>query len=214
MIGLLLKDYYCLRSYFFKQLGLMIIIYAVLSISMKSSSFFTPMMMMYVLIVLISCFSLDDSTQWNSFALTLPLAPKDIVAARYLLFLLGTIFAGVFGCTLSSVVDLIFFHQGLVEIWGSAAIVLLIYAVMSALCIPLFIKFGAEKARVWMTLLFMIPFIGITAFGSVLSKISVNFTMPSMGQIQFFIVLAVLAVFGLYYLSYRISVKIFTTKEF
>lgn len=214
MIGLLLKDYYCLRSYMLKQLGLIVLLYVGLTIAMKSSAFFTPMMIMYVMITLISCFSLDDTTHWNSYALTLPLAPKTIVAARYLLFLIAMCIVAVFACTVSTVIDIVFFHQGIAEIWGSAAAVMLLYATICAFCLPLFFKFGAEKARIWMTLIMMLPFMGIMIFGGIFENELENFAVPSNEQIGLILLAAAFAVAVTCCISYCISVKLFTTKEF
>ena len=40
MLGMLLKDYYSLRSYFKKQIFLMIVLYLILALALQNMSFF------------------------------------------------------------------------------------------------------------------------------------------------------------------------------
>ncbi len=59
MMGLILKDLYSLRSYFVKQICLMAVVYLAISVAMiQSFAFFAPMMVMSVMMMLISSFSL------------------------------------------------------------------------------------------------------------------------------------------------------------
>ena len=137
MTGLMLKDMYSLRTYFLKQLALMTVLYLAISVGlMKNFSFLSPMLTMSVVMMLISSFSVDEASSWDSYALTLPVTPRAIVGAKYLLFygaLLGT---GVIASVLCGV-----------------------YMLVTVFMLPLFFKLGAEKARVAMTLCFILPFL-------------------------------------------------------
>lgn len=73
MTGLMLKDMYSLRTYFLKQLALMTVLYLAISVGlMKNFSFLSPMLTMSVVMMLISSFSVDEASSWDSYALTLP----------------------------------------------------------------------------------------------------------------------------------------------
>ncbi|MFQ7003247.1 MAG: ABC-2 transporter permease [Ruthenibacterium lactatiformans] len=86
MTGLMLKDMYSLRTYFLKQLALMTVLYLAISVGlMKNFSFLSPMLTMSVVMMLISSFSVDEASSWDSYALTLPVTPRAIVGAKYLL---------------------------------------------------------------------------------------------------------------------------------
>ncbi len=86
MTGLMLKDMYSLRTYFLKQLALMTVLYLAISVGlMKNFSFLSPMLTMSVVMMLISSFSVDEASRWDSYALTLPVTPRAIVGAKYLL---------------------------------------------------------------------------------------------------------------------------------
>ena len=85
MTGLMLKDMYSLRTYFLKQLALMTVLYLAISVGlMKNFSFLSPMLTMSVVMMLISSFSVDEASSWDSYALTLPVTPRAIVGAKYL----------------------------------------------------------------------------------------------------------------------------------
>ena len=77
MTGLMLKDMYSLRTYFLKQLALMTVLYLAISVGlMKNFSFLSPMLTMSVVMMLISSFSVDEASSWDSYALTLPVTPR------------------------------------------------------------------------------------------------------------------------------------------
>lgn len=119
MIGLMLKDMYSLRTYFLKQLALMTVLYLAISVGlMKNFSFLSPMLTMSVVMMLISSFSVDEASSWDSYALTLPVTPRAIVGAKYLLFygaLLGT---GVIASVLCGVLDSFTYRNGFLEDCG------------------------------------------------------------------------------------------------
>ena len=160
MTGLMLKDMYSLRTYFLKQLALMTVLYLAISVGlMKNFSFLSPMLTMSVVMMLISSFSVDEASSWDSYALTLPVTPRAIVGAKYLLFygaLLGT---GVIASVLCGVLDSFTYRNGFLEIAASTGGVIVVYMLVTVFMLPLFFKLGAEKARVAMTLCFILPFL-------------------------------------------------------
>ena len=160
MTGLMLKDMYSLRTYFLKQLALMTVLYLAIPVGlMKNFSFLSPMLTMSVVMMLISSFSVDEASRWDSYALTLPVTPRAIVGAKYLLFygaLLGT---GVIASVLCGVLDSFTYRNGFLEIAASTGGVIVVYMLVTVFMLPLFFKLGAEKARVAMTLCFILPFL-------------------------------------------------------
>ena len=90
---------------------------------------------------------------------------------------------------------------------------MLIYSLMAAVDIPLFYKLGVEKARLPMTLTFVIPFIAIFP--------TISYWGPWLEGLDYAAVpwvLAAAAVLALaalcVYISYRVSVNILENKEF
>lgn len=216
MIGLLLKDFYSLRSFLLKQLSLLFIVYICVGIAMKSMAFLAPMLLMSVLISVISSFSIDESSQFYSFALTLPLSSRDIVGARYLLFFGVVLGGGVVSGLICTLIDMVTFHQGAAAIWGSVLAIMLMYAPICCICLPLFFKLGAEKGRIWMMFSFMVPFFLVIGGASWLKESAIP--MPTEAQIAqwIWVLLAagIVCVALFIFISYRICVKLFESKEF
>ena len=181
MTGLMLKDMYSLRTYFLKQLALMTVLYLAISVGlMKNFSFLSPMLTMSVVMMLISSFSVDEASSWDSYALTLPVTPRAIVGAKYLLFygaLLGT---GVIASVLCGVLDSF--------------------------------KLGAEKARVAMTLCFILPFLlivwGFSWLGDGAAAFVESLPWPMIATVGGLILVLLCAA------SFFVSVKFYESKEY
>ena len=200
MTGLMLKDMYSLRTYFLKQLALMTVLYLAISVGlMKNFSFLSPMLTMSVVMMLISSFSVDEASSWDSYALTLPVTPRAIVGAKYLLFygaLLGT---GVIASVLCGVLD-------------STGGVIVVYMLVTVFMLPLFFKLGAEKARVAMTLCFILPFLlivwGFSWLGDGAAAFVESLPWPMIATVGGLILVLLCAA------SFFVSVKFYESKEF
>ena len=84
MIGLLKKDLLILRRGYMKNFFLVLVLYTVLGIALKMTSFFTLMSWMYGFYV-VSLFSVDNACRWDFYAATLPVSRKAVVTAKFLL---------------------------------------------------------------------------------------------------------------------------------
>ena len=191
MRGLILKDWYGLRSYLVRQMGLVLAMYVVLGFAMKTMSMLPSMMVMVTMMGMLSAFSLDDMCHWNGYACTMNIIYE--VAQEYDPIEIEVV-------------------PGITAACGGAA-VLVIYSLMVAVDIPLFYKMGVEKARLPMTLTFVVPFIAIFP--------TISYWGPWLDGLNFdavpwvLVAAAVLAlVAACVYLSYRISVRILESKEF
>ena len=144
MTGLMLKDMYSLRTYFLKQPALMTVLYLAISVGlMKNFSFLSPMLTMSVVMMLISSFSVDEASSWDSYALTLPVTPRAIVGAKYLLFygaLLGT---GVIASVLCGVLDSFTYRNGLRSY--STGGVIVVYMLVTVFMLPLFLSWVQKR---------------------------------------------------------------------
>ena len=109
--------------------------------------------------LVVTTFSFDHLSNWEPYAMILPITRKDVVRGKFaLLFLVcaaGTVLGFVLGllsCTLlpSLTLDL---HEQVFYLFPAFSISLF----MGSLSIPLIFKFGAEKARVLLMAAFCIP---------------------------------------------------------
>lgn len=213
MKGLMLKDFYALRSYFLRQMGLMAIIFCFVAVSTKTLALLPPMILVSAATMLISSFSADESARWDSYALTLPLSAKQITGAKYLLFTLVIVGAGTVSAALCAGVSELWLGTGAAEIFASAGAVGVMYLLASFVCLPLFIRYGAEKARIYMMLFFMAPFFLIVFMAPALEKRLSRLAVPTGADIVLMAAAAAAVCVVLGLLSYRVAVRFYEQRE-
>lgn len=171
-----------------------------------------------VMMLPISCFSMDEAARWDRYARALPLRPRAIVGARYLFTLLVLLALLAFSSVCTVLIDLL--HIGdatLVEnlgaMLGSLGTGLLIVDILHPLCY----KLGPERARPYLFAVIFIPFIAIfllLEFGPDLG-LSLEF-LNQMPETSALGVIALLPLAGLVCLglSFLLSCRIVDRKEF
>ena len=149
MIGLLRKDQTLLWTTYNKNFLVVLLCYTAMIFASDSLIF-----VMYALIFLgglyvSSTLTLDEQSQWDTYARTLPVTAAQIVGSKYLLsvawtlicFLLSQSLCSLSGLTRGNLADQ--WHNYLAGNLAATALVFL----YNALTLPLSYKFGAAKAR-------------------------------------------------------------------
>ena len=197
MRGLILKDWYGLRSYLVRQMGLVLAMYVVLGFAMKTMSMLPSMMVMVTMMGMLSAFSLDDMCHWNGYACTMNITARQLARARYAMYYGAMACVTLVSAVLAYGLELLLFADG----QSNAEIFLAGFGG------------GVEQARLPMTLTFVVPFIAIFP--------TISYWGPWLDGLNFdavpwvLVAAAVLAlVAACVYLSYRISVRILESKEF
>lgn len=219
IFGLILKDFYSIRGYLIRQIGLLLVIYLIIGVAMKTMSMLPAMLMLGVAMSLISIFSLDESSRWNAYALTLPITPRDLVISKYLIYYGGMYAVGLLASLFSAAVDTVLFHNGedavenLILGVGGGLAILIIYSLVISVDIPLYLKLGIEKSRIPTTLTFLVPFVAIFPTVSYWGPWLANMDWSSVNwPVVILIALASLAVIVL--VSCRVSIRIMEQKEY
>lgn len=217
--GLILKDWYSMRTYLLRQLGLLAAVYVVIGMTIKTMSMLPAMMIMGTMMGGLTAFSLDDSCQWNGYACTMNISASQLAKARYLMFYGSLLVVTVVTSLLSGTLDALLFSgaedhlQSLIIGVAGGGAVFLIYTLILAIDIPMFYKLGVEKARVPMTLTFVLPFVIIfptaSSWGPMLEE--GDFSAIPWGLVG--VLLLAFLVVGIF-VSYRVSVRILEKKEF
>ena len=201
MKGLLLKDWYQVRTSM-KAMYLTVAFVLVIWVFSTSSAYVFPVSYAAVFlgILPINLLAYDQSVGWVEYGRTFPVSKKTLVAEKYLI--------GLFCAAVSAALNGIFcgirFWMGKplpampigLLLGSGAASILLINGIM----LPLYYRFGAEKAR----MLYMLMFAGMGAAlggGMVLMD-----AVPEPGA-AIAIVGVLAAVLVLYALSWRLSVQ-------
>ncbi len=156
-------------------------------------------------------FSFDDMSKWDHYALVMPVSRKQIVAAKFAVLLIFCITGTLWGLVVGSVAGILipaveFSTAMLLELLLYTPIYILLGMIYGGLCIPLFFKYGAEKAR----MLVIFSAVIMVALVLMINFIEKKFFTDA-GVILGVVV--VVTAFLLLYLSYRISCSIFEKKE-
>lgn len=210
MNSLLLKDILSLRGYL-KTLVIIIGFFTIMSFSYEDPSFLSGMIILLMSMLPVTTFSYDQLAKWDVFSQTLPVSRKQVVMSKYMLGIIA-IFTGLVLSILLNVfvtqaksleLDILYLFQANLMI---ALVALLFLSIL----IPLIYNFGVEKSRMLIILVLAIP--SLIVIG--LSKVGV--ALPDIDKITPAMLLGVgfLCVIIAMLISYFISVRIYTKKEF
>lgn len=162
--------------------------------------------------LVVTTFSFDHLSNWEPYAMILPITRKDVVRGKFALLLLvcaaGTVLGFVLGllsCTLlpSLTLDL---REQVFYLFPAFSISLF----MGSLSIPLIFKFGAEKARLLLMAAFCIPSVLLILALKTAENFGVHLSDQTLTEVLAFSPLLVL-VFAFF--MYQISCRIFEKKE-
>ena len=167
MKGLLLKDLFVV-SEFVRVLTLMVIVFIASMLAIDGFSVIGAMISLLVVSLVISSFSYDDLAHWDSFAATLPVSRRKLVASKYLFLLLLGVLAVVFNGLVSVLFAALQPGVSLAEQFVTGILISMAACIIDFVLIPLIYKYGAEKSRMMMMVIVVI--FGITYGGAELLK--------------------------------------------
>ncbi len=209
MKGLLYKDFYCLKQNM-KYIFAIFLLFGCIFIPQGNSSIIGTFVIIFPMLV-ITTLSYDQAGKWDRFALTMPITRKMLVRSKYILFLLMLLFGMFVGAIFSAISMLFVKNFDMMEIGLETSAVAAVALWFGILLLPLIYKFGVERARLFLLLLFAL------CGGSIMALVSIfkDTPLPSFTPQQLapfigaFLVISVIA----YAVSYLISVKIYQKKE-
>ncbi|WP_343209315.1 ABC-2 transporter permease [Anaerolentibacter hominis] len=201
MGGLLKKDLNILKSQG-KTLGIVIFVYAIISMMNKNISLFAGFVMIFMVILPINTLAYDEKANWDKYVLTMPISRNDIVVSKYILslilqavgFCLNMIMQGILG---------MYSKENLYAILLISALAI----VYNILMLPVLFKLGAERGRIAMMLIFLIPF----ALIMIVSKMNIN--LPDLVWLMDYVWLSPVILVVLFLLSMLVSMRIYKKKE-
>lgn len=169
MIGLLRKELYGLNSLYQKQLPLVAVLYGVLAVAMNQD-FFLYFGVWVMMFYSISNLSLDESCGWGRYAKTLPVTSAQIVGAKFLVTLIYTGIALVYGLALGLIRRMVSGESDLGVLTAGLLAVVMVSLIMSSLMYPFAFRYGLERARNGLLVVWMVVFVGLYLFGSRLNE--------------------------------------------
>ena len=217
MIGFLKKDFFVLRKQLLTYAAILLI-YAVVSVSGVWGPYvISAVVSLVTLMCPLSALSYDQMSRWDLYARSLPNGGRNAVLGRYV-FTLLVCAASTAACILCS---------GALAALGALAVSPLELVVnnlatgvvgllMAAATLPLCYKFGTERGRVLMMVVFVVVFaalIGALALVDPSDGGGGSGGAPEMWLVAGIAALLVVLAVGLFYGSYRLSRKIYLAKD-
>lgn len=216
--GLLLKDLLIFKSYI-KVITVSSIFFAlVIFLDTKQYNMFIygPVIFLFFLgMNSISTFSYDEYDSTDRYLLALTVSKKDIVISKYLFTFLNSFLALLLGLFISIISNIIIGNS--FELFGSSMKVLLLIFTGASflLCcdIPCIYKWGVEKGRMQallipvfiVTILGFLGFIFVLLFPNLINDINLETIYNPL--------LCIIINIALYFISYKISYKIYEHKD-
>lgn len=215
MKGLMMKDVLNLRQYG-KQLIMIYIFYIICSLmGMWDLSFFVALAIMIGGTSFLSTITYDDMAKWDIYALTMPVTRKDLVDSKFML-LIGSMTANaLLTMTMALGFQLIQGKAAPLELMATAGAVLLVGLAGFSATLFLSFKLGAEKARIFLMVIFLVPTIVVFGLATLAKKGGFKLDLAFLEQNLLLILVGAAAVLvAVIVVSYTLSLKEMAKKEF
>lgn len=220
MKGLIIKDFLNLKRHMLPMV-LFLIIYFIISLTTKNSSFFTGVIMVFCAMLPITALSYDDRSAFTKYALTMPVSRNALVISKYVMSLILLATGTILGILNNIFIGNLSFFENLL----SVVITMLMGCLMISISLPAIFKFGVEKGRfVMLGIVMIIVFIG--GFGAMgigngkfsmsISKngFSLGSTIDSFFSSNFIFALILAFCTIIFLLSMLLSISIYQKKDF
>ena len=212
MKGLILKDI-CNQLGQLKAFAMMLVIFIVCFANSAEGTLII-MCAVYATVMVISNLAMDESCQWEIFALTMPVTRRQLVLAKYIVAIFYALLGIVVGTAATLIIRLLGFGSGDAAFWELlqiSVVGIVIAAIFISLLLPVDFKYGVQKGR--LVLFGVAAFIGgggvlLSGKEEMLNGFFSRFSGSSGGL--FFGALALL----LLLISFTISNRILDKKEF
>lgn len=222
--GLIKKDMLNLSSY---KISLLVMFVCVLAIGGTGEEMwkYIPIVMTTMTgMIALSTFSYDELAKSDEYVLSLPVNKKEIVVEKYILVISMALIGGIIGFIITPIFAHILnniradniinidYNSLLFTTLGGLFGISLILAIQ----IPSIYKWGTEKGRIQMFILFFIIILlalGIAYLVTHNLGININIEAINVFFQRFGILIVVCLLTLMYYISYRISYKIFRNKK-
>ncbi len=220
--GLLKKDLYNLASY--KTSIIIMILFCGIAIIGSKAFMYGPIIICTMVgMIALSTFNYDEMAKSNKYILTLPTNRKEIVKAKYILAIGSAIVGGIIGIILTIAIANIINYIRPEDIINIDYKELLISSIggmfgiglIQSIQIPSIYKWGAEKGRIQMFILVfgIVAIVSGLVFLLMKMNISLNMELIEMFLNNFGILLLLVIIALMYFISYKISCKIYNKKE-
>lgn len=218
--GLITKDLLQLKSYR-KTLIIFILIFVFSGIAQETTK--GVGVMIAVMLTLgfgmfgMATFNYDEQSKADRYILTFPLTKKEILISKYILIISATIIGAVVGIIASSLLVFIIDKQ-LPDLYDYINVALggiLGVGLIEAIQIPCVYKWGAEKGRIQMFIVAAIIMLLIGGIFLMIQNANVNIPVNNILKMinGFLPIILILGTLIIYYISYKVTYRIYKNRE-
>lgn len=161
MKGLLYKDWSLIAGGYKTNFIFILIFYGFLT-HFSHAVYLAYALMFIVGMYASSTISMDENSQWDTYAHTLPVSPGQLVASKYLLSLLATLIGAILAFLLVATMPNSYVPSFL-EVMVGLAITCVITFIYFSLVIPLSYRFNSIRARSWVSISILVLVFGSAA---------------------------------------------------
>lgn len=207
MRGLIKNEFLTMRRVILMYAGVLLLYYVlgVFGTQMSGVQIFSTF---FCTMLVISSFSYGEKSGWSTYVNVLPVSRDQIVICKYLFSLICMTAAAAFGLLIQCGMNIKNGNPAFQDAWV-AAVSVIVAGLFLAVVLPVLFKVGAEKSRVVLILIFMIPF----AVVLLAEKSGIRFEF-SMEQLFSLIPAAGLITAAVVLFSCVVSMGIYKRKEF
>ena len=217
MKGLIIKDLCVLKNQM-KTLLLVLAFFIIFSIINEDATFILFLVPFYMIMILITTFNYDEFNKWDSFCNSLPLSRKEIVKSKYILFNATSLIVLILGIIASLIIPNFIENITFESIFASIIGVAFGICLVISLLIPFYYKFGSQKGRImlFLTIAILALLIGAITSLDIFNNIELMNIINSLNSLSLgmFTILLIIITVIIMTISYYISIKIYSNKEF
>jgi len=199
-----------------KYLAVMILIFCAIFIPMGNELPVLIILVLFGAMLPISTITYDTTARWDKYAVSLPMTRKEIVGTRYQLMLGGVCVAGFVSLIIAVAMTVLLPGKGVfVTFMNPLALTVIFVACgifLGSIMLPLTLKFGPEKMRYLFIMVYGAAFLLILGLTFLLDVSGT--VLPTSVAMPMILGVLVAAAAVVVYVSYRISVRIYTNTEF
>lgn len=206
MKGLILKEIYAAKTTL-KSALVTAMVFTVMAIGMKSPGYLAAAVMVLISTCTINSIAYDESSKWDMTLCTMPVSPKQAVGAKYISFLILDAIGFIYSLIMCAAIE-----KDLTDAFTFGLAMVLVTIIYMSFLIPVYIKYGVQKARMIFFIAIFLPVFLIVFLASMADDIGISIFLQSK-ESAVFAGLRVIAVIC-FITSLNISAKIFAKKDF
>lgn len=180
MKGLLYKDWTLIVGGYKTNFILILVLYGFLA-HFSHAVYLAYALMFIVGMYASSTISMDENSQWDTYAHTLPVSAGQLIASKYLLSLFATFVGAVLAFLLVATMPNPYVPSFL-EVMVGLAITCAVTFVYFSLVIPLSYRFNSIRARSWVSISILVLVFGSAALYTLIPEETINQIQQTLGM--------------------------------